>query len=389
MNKNKNIRLFSMYFLISSFTFALAAVQRIPYLTSIGYSASERAYILSAIAFVSIVSQLIFGYISDKHNALKKFVLIVVALYSIFSFFAYNVDDKIFIYHFIFIVLSGTGQNVGNDLNDSWAMQSGEELREKFSFVKSFQSFGYTLGALIGSIIISYLGYKTMASIILLLGLLSLIPAYFIDDVEEKKSNQTISIKDTGDLLKSKSYVIAILLFMTYFTIVQIHAITVAEKILFLGGNESYIALRVVVSVGLEGFAYVICDRIYRKVGPFKMLLVSSLAYMGMYTLFFFAKTPMMMVLASSLQFFTVPFYVVAMKHLVFRLSPDHLKTTGQLFMTAILIGVSGTLTPLLVGYLTEDFGINAPIIAAILFAVLSIIMALFLKLSMKKEFES
>ncbi len=94
-----------------------------------------------------------------------------------------------------------------------------------------------------------------------------------------------------------------------------------------------------------------------------------------------------MMVAFASLQIFTVPFYIVGMKHLNFRLSPDNLKTSGQLFTSAILIGVSGTLTPLLVGYLNTNYGINAPLYAAVGFALFALIMIVITKKSLESEF--
>lgn len=385
MKKNRNIRLFAFYFFFNNVITALASVQRIPYLNSLGYDARQRSFILSSLALASIIGQLLIGFLSDKYRTIKKFSLIIIVMWSVTTYFLFNYNQQLFIYHFIFLVLSGSLQNIQVDLNDSWAMQSGNEVRESFSLIKAFQSFGFVSGTLLTSILISSFGYKILSSSVMLVSIILFSLALFINDRENVETKSKLKIKDVSVLIKSKPFMLALLMFMCFFTITQIHQISIAEKILFLGGNETHIALRVVIAVGLEAIAYLFCDRFYRKIGPFKMLFISALGYILMYSLFIVATTPSMMVAFAAIQMFTVPPFIVAMKHLVFDLSPANLKSTGQLFTTAVMVGISGTLTPILIGYLTYNYSVNFGLGAAVIFGLLGILMIFFVKKEVAK----
>ncbi len=384
--RDRAVKKFTLYYFLSQFMFAIALVQRIPYLSSLGYDPNERAIMLSSLALLSIVGQITFGYISDKHRKIKRYILFALTSFAVLSFFVFSVDDKIFIYHFIFVVLSGSMQTVISDLNDSWAMQSEDVVKENFSFIKGFQSFGYAFGALVGSAIISSFGYRSFASVILVLGIVIFYLASRIPDKVQSTSTTTLTVRDIMQLLKSKQYLIAIVLFISYYTITQIHAISIAEKILFLGGNERHIAYRVIIAVGLEGFGYVICNKLYSRLGPFKMLTIASIGYISMYVLFIIAKTPTQMIIFASLQIASVPFYIVSMRNLMFEISPDNLKASGQLFMTAIFTGVSGTLTPLIVGGLVTQFSYDAPLYLAVGLAIFTIVMTYVMKMTMNDK---
>ncbi len=388
MFKQKPLRLFAAYFFFNNVMTAIASVQRIPYLNYLGYDARQRSLILSALALLSIIGQILIGFISDKYRTVKKISLIIIVLWSISSFFLYNYNEQLFLYHFIFLVLAGSLQNIQVDLNDSWAMQSGSEIRDKFSLIKGFQSFGFVSGTILTSILITSFGYSSLSIIILLFGIVLLSVALFIDDRKSIGVQNKIKIRDVGILLQSKTYILALLMFMCLFTITQIHAIAIAEKILYLGGNEVHIAMRVVIAVGLEAVAYLFCDRLYKTLGPFKLLFISAIGYILMYSLFIFAYTPWMMVAFAGLQMFCVPPFIVSMKHLVFDLSPSQLKTTGQLFVTATMVGISGTLTPIMLGYLTYNYSVNHGLASAIFFALLAIVMIFVVKTQIEKEKE-
>lgn len=386
MFKKHPVKLFAAYFFFNNVMTAIASVQRIPYLKFLGYDARQRSIILSALALLSIIGQLYIGFISDKYKTVKKISLVIIVLWASSSFFLYNFNEQLFLYHFILLVLSGSIQNVQVDLNDSWALQSGEKIRGNFSLIKGFQSLGYVSGTILTSILITSFGYNFLARIILLFGIVLFSVAAFINDRESSSSKEKIRLKDVKVLLQSKTYMLALLMFMCLFTITQIHAIAIAEKILYLGGNETHIAMRVVIAVGLEAVAYMFCDKIYKKIGAFKMLFISAIGYIVMYSLFIFAYTPLMMVAFAGLQIFCVPPFIVSMKHLVFDLSPNQLKSTGQLFVTATMVGISGTLTPIMLGYLTYNYSVNHALASAIFFALLAIVMIGVVKRQVDKE---
>ena len=88
------------------------------------------------------------------------------------------------------------------------------------------------------------------------------------------------------------------------------------------------------------------------------------------------------MIIAALLQAFTFPILMVASKQLIFRESPTHLRSSGQLFAMSIYNGIGASVIPLITTFLIERGGIDFALMALAGMMVIPLaLVAYFLKL--------
>jgi hypothetical protein len=76
------------------------------------------------------------------------------------------------------------------------------------------------------------------------------------------------------------------------------------------------------------------------------------------------APTPTWMIIVALLQAVTFPILMVASKQLIFRESPTHLRSSGQLFALSIYNGIGASLIPLITTFLINRGGIDFALMA-------------------------
>lgn len=189
-------------------SFSFGMTQFTPFLSKLGYDPMQRGILLSSFAVMTIVLQILFGFLSDKYRTVKKFMVFALIAYALAAYLFYTKETQFFIYHIIAIGFSGGLINTSCGLGDTWVLSSSEYLRKRLSFIKAFGSIGWAVGSLILPMIIFKYGYTGVASGILLLCILSLGIIYFIKDVNNTNNRvvKKARLSDIKDLIFSKKY---------------------------------------------------------------------------------------------------------------------------------------------------------------------------------------
>lgn len=76
MKKKSTAVRFNGLFLFSYAAGAIGTTQTIPYLVSMGFEGTQKGIILSGMAISTLVTQFLFGYLSDKFKGCRWFFLI-------------------------------------------------------------------------------------------------------------------------------------------------------------------------------------------------------------------------------------------------------------------------------------------------------------------------
>lgn len=374
-NKHKDISLFSIYFLLFYALLALATTQIIPYLSDIGYNPIQRSIMLATGSVLGIILQIIIGYLSDKHKTIKKLMIIVLLLFGVSTYFFFNHDTKMFIYHYLLLTLSHSLHGTSSGFSDSWVMESGTEVNEHYGLIRGFGSLGWIFGTIIVSKIISNFGYQPIANATLLLMILVILIAMLLKDSEKKHSSVDINIRDIKILLEDKRYVLAVIILFFFSAITTLDSISVIDKILMIGGDQSHIALRFVIMATVEIPFFFFGKRILKRFGYFKLLTLSGTVYLISHLIMGFTANPMVIVSTAFVQGFCFSPFLLVNRNLIFDLSPDNLKSTGQLFANAMLSGLTGLIIPLTLGYITTNISPNVSLYAGSFFALCALIL--------------
>lgn len=381
--KNKTV-LFSILYLITYIAYGFSASQIIPYLTTLGFDAMQRGVIISVSSIVAIVLQIVIGYLSDRFKTIKKFMILGLLLYGIFATLVYQFPISQFIISLILVSLMTGFFNLNFGFMDSFVLESGEKTRKLYSFIRAFGSLGWAIGCMIVSIVINRLGYQKIGLIVLIIVLISISISFLIEDVINVDNNESITMTDYISLVSQKPYVILVIILFLINATQTLNTYAVVDKMIYVGADASHIGIRSSIQGLIEIPVFVFGVYISSKLKPIRMLQISCLAFAVQFILFGLSTNPIQMVSLTVLQILTYPMLIMSQRNLLYRLSPNGLKTSGQLFAQSVAVSGSALLIPFLSGVITTSINVDA----SVYFGAITALIALVLTLSLIKYFK-
>lgn len=360
-NKKRTVTTFIGIYIISYLAFAFGTVQIVPYLTSIGYSPVERGILISSIAIVTIIVQLIFGYLSDKYKTVKKIFIVIMIVFATASWIFYIVDSRQFILHLILVALCGGFSNLGMGVQDNWVLETDERTRNLFSVIRAFGSFGWAIGGIILGYLINSFGYKSLSVTVLFFTIVTLGGCFLLGDASKSNDPTTkcITKDDVIELVKNKSYILVIIILFLLSCIQMFNNYTLIDKIMILGGTSKDVGITATIKGLAELPMFFAGPMVLRKYKAKALLVVSAIAYTIQFILFGFANTVSGLMWLIGLQMLTNPCLIIASKVMIDELTSDACKSTGQLVAMSIYTGGASLLIPYLSGVLTEWKDVN------------------------------
>lgn len=381
---------FAVLYFLHYLTASLINSQRMTFLIRTDYTISQRSLIFAAVPIVSIALQVLVGFLSDKYHTIKKIFIPLTVVSAITAYLFYSVQVQLFVFHFAITLLSSSLIFSMEDLSDVWVLESKGPSKDNYSFIRAFGSAGWAFGSFLLSQIVMYFGYSGLAITSLLFNILILAIILTIKDdkaqVNLKQTKTAINFTDIKEVFQNHTYLLAILIIFFIRFADNITGYILIDKMLELGGNEWHIGMRYVIAAGVEIPLLLVGDRIYKKLGSAKLIIISCVAYTFKFLGYYLADSNNIIFLVTILQAVALPFFIVATKYMLLELSPDHLKSTGQIVGPSIVNGIQGVLHPLVSGFLATMFSVNSPLLLATLFGVIAIVLSIPL-LNKYKEF--
>lgn len=358
--KNKVIY-FSIAIFIAFAATSLLFNQFIPYLTEIGYSVTERGYMMSMLALVSIVGQIGVGYLSDKLGTIKRFFLYVVFIYGVTGIFAFAFDANNFFFHLTLIGFVGGVTRVINNLFETWILEV-DGLFSKFGFIRTFGSLGWAVASLISGYLVVKFGFISLGYANAILCLSTILVSFLLEDAN-KKSETSISFKEMGTLFRNRNYLLLIAIYGIAYFVYSAESITVIDLIYELGGDAQAVGNKGFIHAMSEMPMMLIVTGLVLKYGSKRLMIIGSLVLGIKYVLFAIAPNVMTIYFISALQVFSFPFILMSQKDLVNREVPEHLRSSGQMLSVSLTSGLSAIITPTVAAYLVELTSINTTLI--------------------------
>ncbi|NLC64284.1 MAG: MFS transporter [Erysipelothrix sp.] len=353
--------------------------QAIPFLTEIGYTSTERGYIMAAYALIAMVGQFYAGYLADKYQTVKKWVIYSTIAIIGFSIVTFIYNDKNFLLH-LFMMANALGfiRIVGN-LLETWILEV-DGLYPYFGSIRSFGSLGWALSSLSSGYLIAYGGYELMMWVSIAVSVAVIVLTFALEDAS-KVSDDTLNFKDVGALFKNKNYVLLVVVFTLIYIVQNADNITVTDYILSLGGNETDIGVKWFVQALSELPLMIFGSYFLFKLRGKKMMMIGGFALGLRYVLYGSTTSIDHVVIFSALQMVSFPFLLISQKELILNESPEHLRSSGQMVAVAFTSGFSSIISPILAGYLGEYFALNLVLIGMGLFMSVPILLMSFYKL--------
>lgn len=376
-------QLYMGLYLASYLAFSFASTQFTPFLSSLGYDTFARGLLLASYAVTTLVFQLVLGIISDKYQTVKKVLALVLLIYACASLLFFNLSEQHFVWHMLFIAISGGLLNTATGLLDTWVLQSQLAVRKSLSFLKAFGSIGWALGSLSVSVVILTVDYRGLGVSILLLVGIAVAFATLLEDIVVTPINgkkKEVSFSDSLLLLKDKQYsLLVLILFLLYFVIIC-NNITVIDKMLVLEASTLEIGYKWSIQSLFEIPAYLIGGRLLQKFKGYNLLTICAAALFIQFILYANATTVQQIIVISGMQLLTTPLLMVSSKVLIYELSSEHMKATGQMLALSIFIGLASMVSPVVAGFLVQWQGIYPTLLLISLIPLVAIVLLVILR---------
>ncbi|MFD0674048.1 MFS transporter [Cohnella sp. GCM10027633] len=343
--KSFNFLFFSLFALFISF---------LPvYADGIGISGTHIGIVLSMGSLISIVSQPLWGMISDRARTIRKVLLFLLACSIAAGAFMYSSTELWTLA--LFVALMNVFYLPTDPLVESLNFQTTQRENVSYGSVRMFGALGYAVTSLLAGYGLQQWGMGSVAWIYAGIGVAAFLVAFTIADVQA--SPKPALFKHLKRFFMQSHTLV-------FFLIVLVVAIPHKMNDTFIGLYMERLGGSVQLT-GLSWFVMTITETVFfavsaKLIKPGKERMFMTLAA-GLYAVRFllsaFADQPYELVAVQVLQGVTfVLFYVGAMQYL-YSIVPDEWKSTGQTMLTVLFFGVSGIVGSSIGGWVIEEWG--------------------------------
>lgn len=359
IKKNRLMIQIMVLFFLVFFGAYIPLTQRIPYLASLGYSATEMNLIFSLQAAIGFVYQIVSGYLADKFKTIKKLFYVAQILGTLGVYLMFSFTQKEFYFHLIVIALISSLMSITIGLLDSWALELDSVIKENYGAVRGMGTIGWIIGGYIVTEVLKRYGFNALGLTYTLISITLMLLSIQLRDVVKAQHAAPITIKDMKLLLLNQRYMLVVSILFFAFMVSNSDGLIVVMKMEALQATETEKYLRFALQAVVELPVMFLGGYLMKKYKLVQMLGFALLMYVLRFVAYAFAPSPFLMIVASLLQMLTFPFLMITSKALVFNESPEHLRSTGQMMALSIYMGIGATITPLITAALIEFGGID------------------------------
>ena len=324
------------------------------YYKELGFTSAQIGYLYAAGPLISIFANMIWSLASDKHQTLKKIMIILIAGQLLMLLIMTHASG--FTAVFVIITTFYFFYYPVYPLSDTMAIQTAQRYGRSFTVIRVFGSLGYAFFALGIGYVISIAGPSWTLEIGIGIGAATLLSSLLLRDGVKQKA-EGIGMADLMKVLRSKEIV---WFFACVFTLALAHRMNEAFLTLTLsqlGAGESLIGWSLMISAISEIPIFYLLSKYGDKIKELPLLAFASLMYALRFLLMGLAADPISVMAVQTLHSVTFGvFYVTAVRYIT-RLVPGRYRATGMALFTVFWSSASGLISGTFGGIMFEAAG--------------------------------
>jgi PPP family 3-phenylpropionic acid transporter len=323
------------------------------YCSKIGISDTQIGFLLGAGSIISIVSQPLWGMVSDKFRTIRKVLLLILLISVVVGTLMYRTSGLWSIS--LFVALMYIFYLPTDPLVESLNFQSAVHAGIPYGSVRMFGALGYAVTSLLVGYSVQWWGIGTLSWIYLACGIVALLLCLSLTDVQASVKPALLgNLKEF--FMQSHTLV--------FFLLVFIVAIPHKMNDIFIGLYMDELGGEVRLT-GLSWFVMTITETVFfavsaRVIKPGREPLLMTIAA-GLYTLRFLLcsliDNPNALVGLQVFQGFTFVFFYASAIQYLYSMVPEQWRSTGQTVLTVLFFGVSGIIGSSVGGWMMDAFG--------------------------------
>jgi PPP family 3-phenylpropionic acid transporter len=325
------------------------------YFVSKGFSKTQIGLIYSIGPTIGILSNIFWGYISDKNQTMKKTIAAVLLGQLCFALILFQMNTYALI--FITMICFYFFQTPLISLNDSQLLLYVSKKEASYASFRVWGSIGFAVSAfLFGILLQSQEGHpKLIAFLTIGTVFLSLVLSLFLKD--SRTSMKKIEFSGIYQILVSRK----LLIFLGLILVLAIaHRTNDAFLSLYLhelGASQALIGYSWTVSSLSEIPIFFLLSRYGTRFKELPLLALASFAYVLRYVLMSLTVEPHFIIMIQALHSITFGIFLFTALRYITQIVPDQYRATGQAIFTVVWSGMAGLISSLLGGLIFDHWG--------------------------------
>ncbi|HHX07620.1 MAG TPA: MFS transporter [Erysipelothrix sp.] len=377
--KHKRLLYYALFF-VGFIGFSFSFSQIIPFLTELGYSASERGYILSFSALVGIIAQFVFGIVCDRMQKTKPMLILSILILMGSAAVTYQLKNPLFSVMLLWASFTVGFFRTSSNLLETWVYTIDEDTRQHFGTIRVFGSIGWALGSFVLGFLIRYFGYSVISWASLPMTLIALALIFPLGDSDYQDASQSFSFQDLSLLVKNRQFVLVLLVFFFLFLVYNMDMITVIDYMLTLDAGSEIIGFKWSLQAVVELPLMIAGWRLLTKYGLKNIVVFASISLMIRFIGIGLTNQIWLILAFSSLQLIFFPLILLSQKEAVNQQVPAHLRASGHLLMTSVTSNIPVILMPLISSWASNIMDLSTLILLGGVSVIFPILLMLFYK---------
>jgi Sugar phosphate permease len=340
-----NVFYFSLFALFISF---------LPvYASKIGISGTNIGLILGLGSAVCIVSQPVWGIISDKFRTIKKVLLLLFLLSALVGTLLFQ-SDELWLFTAL-VVLMNVVFLPSDALMETLNYQTSQREGISFGSIRTFGSMGFSVTSIVAGSLLKWWGIDSLAWIFLTAAVLTFALGLGVRDVPA--SSKPTAFKHLASFVLQKRTLAFFLLVLIVAIPHKMNDMYIGLYIEELGGNVQWTGFAWFTMTITETLLFAVSARLIKPGREGRVMAIAAGLYVVRFLLSSIADGALMLVLLQVLQGFTFVLFYVGSMQFLYSIVPEQWKSTGQTMLTLLFFGVSGIVGSTAGGWLFDEFG--------------------------------
>jgi len=322
------------------------------YLSFKGLNGTEIGWVLAVGPLASIVSQPVWGYLSDKYKTVKWMIVICIIGFLLSSIVFFQMEYLGYIL-LVGAILYFFSSPVGA-LADSLGQRRADDLNVSFGTIRTWGSLGFALSALLIGELLERTGIEYMVWPYVIIGSVALLVSFRLTDVQVDTT--PIRLSDVSKLLHNKTFVIFLTLMMFITITHRTNDSFIGLYITSIGGSENLVGLAWFVGVFSEAIVFALGAFWFRKFPSLVFIIIAGILYTFRWFLYATVNDPLFIIGLQVLHGLTFGVFYLAAFDFITRIIPKLLQATGHLIFYSVFFGISGIIGSIGGGIILEHY---------------------------------
>jgi len=323
------------------------------YLAEQGLKPGQIGLIVGTGGFVTIITQPLWGMISDKSKTIRKVLLLLMAFSSIIGYFLY--DSSSYFSLIVFAMLLYFFLMPVDPLLESFNFTIAEKEKISYGSIRTYGALGYAVVSLFTGFTMSYFGAHSLAILFVAIAAISFLVLWKMPDAPV--SGKPLTIKSLKHFLSNKETLLFLALVFICSIPARMNDTFLGVYILELGGSTALVGQAWFLAGSSEIVVFALSFWWLRKGKELMIITIATTFYFIRFFLSAWIVDPHILAYLQIMQLLTFPIFYTAAIQYLYRIVPVEWRATGQTVLALLFFGVSGILASYVGGAIYGTFG--------------------------------